>query len=74
MILDDTSCDVKRHLAAIALLLAWAELITMVGRHPRLSRYNIYVTMFYKVIKACRNTHPVTWNLVHYEIALVDAT
>jgi len=28
-----------------------AELVTFVARHPRLSRYNIYVTMFYKVLK-----------------------
>ena len=44
-------CDVKRHLAAISILLSWSEMITLVARHPRLSRYNIYVTMFYKVLK-----------------------
>ena len=27
------------------------ELVTMVGRHPRLSSYNIYSTMFYRVLK-----------------------
>eukprot|EP00095_Tigriopus_kingsejongensis_P000143 maker-scaffold188_size271682-snap-gene-1.26 protein:Tk00143 transcript:maker-scaffold188_size271682-snap-gene-1.26-mRNA-1 annotation:"transient receptor potential cation channel protein painless" len=47
----EMSCDIKRHMGAVALLLAWAELITMVGRHPRLARYNIYVTMFYKVLE-----------------------
>ncbi|TRY61944.1 hypothetical protein TCAL_10560, partial [Tigriopus californicus] len=47
----EESCDIKRHMGAVALLLAWAELITMVGRHPRLARYNIFVTMFYKVLK-----------------------
>lgn len=47
----EESCDIKRHMGAVALLLAWAELITMVGRHPRLARYNIYVTMFYKVLE-----------------------
>ncbi|CAB4065675.1 unnamed protein product [Lepeophtheirus salmonis] len=44
-------CKWNRHLAAIALLISWAELITMVGRHPKLARYNIYVTMFYKVLE-----------------------
>ncbi|TRY61746.1 hypothetical protein TCAL_09528 [Tigriopus californicus] len=44
-------CEIKRHLSAIAIILSWAELITLVGRHPRLGRYNIYVTMFYKVLK-----------------------
>lgn len=44
-------CSVKRHLAAITIILSWAELITLVARHPRLARYNIYVTMFYKVLQ-----------------------
>ena len=39
----------KRHVAAIVIVLAWSEFITMIGRHPKLSTYNIYVTMFYKV-------------------------
>ncbi len=38
-----------RHAAAVAIVLAWSEWITMIGRHPKLSTYNIYVTMFYKV-------------------------
>lgn len=45
-------CGLKRHLAAIALVLGWATLITLVGRHPKLSSYNIYVTMFYKVMRS----------------------
>eukprot|EP00092_Neocalanus_flemingeri_P024278 GFUD01026328.1.p1 GENE.GFUD01026328.1~~GFUD01026328.1.p1 ORF type:complete len:1070 (+),score=218.12 GFUD01026328.1:113-3322(+) len=44
-------CETKRHLAAIAIVLSWATLITLVGRHPKLSRYNIYVTMFYKILE-----------------------
>ena len=44
-------CDVKRHLAAIAIVASWAEFVTFVARHPRLALYNIYVTMFYKVLK-----------------------
>ena len=31
-------CGTERYLAAIALVLAWATLITLVGRHPKLSR------------------------------------
>ena len=31
-------CNTERYLAAIALVLAWATLITLVGRHPKLSR------------------------------------
>ena len=41
--------DTKRHISAIVIVLSWSELITMVGRHPALTIYNIYVTMFYKV-------------------------
>ena len=37
-------CQTKRYLAAFAIVLSWATLITLVGRHPKLSRYNIYVT------------------------------
>ena len=29
----------KRHLSAIAIVLSWAELITLVGKHPKLSRF-----------------------------------
>ena len=37
----------NRHLAAIAIVLSWAELITLIGRHPKLLHCNVYVTMFY---------------------------
>ncbi len=40
----------KRILAGIAIVLSWAELITLIGKHPKLTRYNIYVVMFYKVL------------------------
>ena len=43
-------CQLKRHFAAISLVLSWAEMITLVARHPKLAQYNIYVTMFYKVL------------------------
>lgn len=46
----EDSILLKRHLAAIAIVLSWAELITLVGKHPKLTRYNVYVTMFYKVL------------------------
>lgn len=46
---DADHLSASRHVAAVAIVLAWSEWITMVGRHPRLSTYNIYVTMFYKV-------------------------
>lgn len=48
----EDGCNAKRCLSAIVILLSWAELITMVGRHPRLSLYNKYVTMFYKVLQS----------------------
>ena len=50
---DDSyfDCHYKRHFAAIALVLSWSELITLVARHPKLAKYNIYVTMFYKVLE-----------------------
>ena len=44
-------CETKRHLAAVAIVLSWATLITLIGRHPKLAKYNIYVTMFYKILK-----------------------
>jgi len=46
-------CNVgfKRELSTAVLLFSWIELVTMVGRHPRLSSYNIYSTMFYRVLK-----------------------
>ena len=44
-------CETKRYLAGFAIVLSWATLITLVGRHPKLSQYNIYVTMFYKILE-----------------------
>jgi len=41
----------KRELSTAVLLFSWIELLTMLGRHPRLSSYNIYSTMFYRVLK-----------------------
>ena len=46
-----TPCETKRYLAAFAIILGWATLITLVGRHPKLAQYNIYVTMFYKILE-----------------------
>merc|ERR1712223_1534356 len=34
--------ELKRHLAAFAIVFAWTELITLFGKHPKLSRYNVY--------------------------------
>ena len=35
---DDCECDVKRHIAAICILLSWIELIILVAKHPKLAR------------------------------------
>ena len=43
--------ELKRHLAAFAIVLSWAELVVLLGQHPKLREYNIYVTMFFKVMK-----------------------
>ena len=49
---EDERCgELNRHFAAIVIVLSWAELIVLVGRHPKLKEYNIYVTMFLKVLK-----------------------
>jgi len=48
---DDCECDVKRHIAAICILLSWIELIILVAKHPKLARYNVYISMFYKVLQ-----------------------
>ncbi len=47
---EEGSEDMKRHLAAVAIVLSWAELITLVGKHPKLTTYNVYVVMFYTVM------------------------
>ena len=40
----------KRQVSAYIIVLSWSELIVMIGRHPRLAKINIYVTMLFKVI------------------------
>ena len=47
----DDCGEINRHFSAIVIVLSWAELIVLVGRHPKLKEYNIYVTMFLKVLK-----------------------
>ena len=47
----DCSCETKRHIAAVVLLLAWTEFMMLVAKHPRLARYNVYISMFYKVLQ-----------------------
>ena len=42
--------DLNRSLASIAILLSWAKVITLIGKHPRNNRLNIYVTMFFTVL------------------------
>merc|ERR1711892_184754 len=51
LLAKDGSFELKKHLAAFAIVLSWAELIVLFGRHPKLKEYNIYVTMFLKVMK-----------------------
>jgi len=48
---EGNNFELNRHFAAIIIVLSWAELIVMIGRHPKLKDYNIYVTMFLKVLK-----------------------
>jgi len=48
---QDCECEVKRHVAAICILLSWIELIVLVAKHPRLARYNVYISMFNKVVQ-----------------------
>ena len=48
---DQGHNELKRHLAGLSLLLSWGELITFIAKHPRLTRYNVYVTMFFNVLK-----------------------
>ena len=51
LLLADVSLEVKKHLGAFAIVLSWAELVVLLGQHPKLREYNIYVTMFFKVMK-----------------------
>jgi len=48
---DSSDCTVHRHIAAVCIVLSWTELIILVAKHPRLSRYNVYISMFYKVVQ-----------------------
>ncbi|XP_023344392.1 transient receptor potential cation channel protein painless [Eurytemora carolleeae] len=48
---EDGDCVVLRHIAAVCILLSWTEMIILVAKHPRLSRYNVYISMFYKVLQ-----------------------
>ena len=34
-----TDCSVLRHVAALCILASWTEMIILVAKHPRLSRY-----------------------------------
>ncbi|CAB4067884.1 TRPA1 [Lepeophtheirus salmonis] len=43
--------SLHRHIAGTTIVLSWASLVTLIGKHPKLMRYNVYVTMFYKVMK-----------------------
>ena len=49
---DKKAFELNRNLAAIAILLSWSKMITLIGKHPRNNRLNIYVTMFFKVLKS----------------------
>merc|ERR1719400_1024354 len=42
--------ELNRSLAAISIMFSWAKVITLIGRHPKNNRLNIYVTMFFKVL------------------------
>jgi len=46
-----TDCSVLRHVAALCILASWTEMIILVAKHPRLSRYNVYISMLYKVLQ-----------------------
>ena len=49
---DSNGFEVNRNLAAIAILLSWSRMITIIGKHPKNNRLNIYVTMFFKVLSS----------------------
>ena len=49
--------ELNRHLAAIVIILSWAELLVLVGVHPKLKHCNIYVTMLLKVCNKVVLTH-----------------
>jgi len=51
LLLGDGGLEINKHLGAFAIVLSWAELVVLLGQHPKLREYNIYVTMFFKVMK-----------------------
>merc|ERR1719341_3181829 len=51
LLAKESSFELKKHLAAFTIVMSWALLIVLIGRHPKLKEYNIYVTMFLKVMK-----------------------
>jgi len=51
LLASENNFELKKHLAAFTIVLSWAELIVLFGRHPKLKEYNIYVTMFLRVLK-----------------------
>jgi len=52
LINDPKSFEINRNLAAFSILLSWSKMITLIGKHPKNNRLNIYVTMFFKVLKS----------------------
>lgn len=51
LLTEGANFELNRLLSAISIVLSWAVLIVLIGRHPKLKEYNIYVTMFLKVLK-----------------------
>ena len=49
---ESNGFEINRNLAAIAILLSWSRMITIIGKHPKNNRLNIYVTMFFKVLSS----------------------
>merc|ERR1719474_2309265 len=49
---ESGSFELNRNLAAISILLSWSKAITLIGKHPKHNRLNIYVTMFFKVLRS----------------------
>ena len=61
----------KRHIAAVVLLLAWTEFVLLSAKHPRLARYNVYSSMFVKVI-ICRSVWSIQNILTSFIFAYQD--
>jgi len=49
---EENNFELNRVLAGISILLSWSKVITLIGKHPKHNRLNIYVTMFFKVLKS----------------------